>query len=414
MKSYNKIAMATLALIIIIFASANIYMLSSDKSTSDRLYRVEANRIINDIEKKGIDGIDFSEYDMVTAVYVMDDKNKTTFFDTQNEYLIRQAGGRLYRIEYTAKPALMNKNTIVMVNIFLALMAAVIIGAFLFVRQKILKPFHRLYDIPYELAKGNLNLPIKENKSRFFGKFIWGMDLLRENMEQQRQRELSLQKEKKTLVLSISHDIKTPLSAIKLYAKALEKGLYTDKEKIYEVAGNIDKRTDEIENFVTEIIKASNEDFLNLSVNQSEFYLSELISKISAYYGEKLELVKIPFSIGRYSDCLIKGDIDRGIEVLQNIIENAIKYGDGHSINLSFSEEEDCQLIAVKNSGCSLSDAELPHIFDSFWRGSNTGNESGSGLGLYICRKLMQKMDGDIFAEIRDGDMDVTTVFRNA
>ncbi|MBQ5381760.1 MAG: sensor histidine kinase, partial [Ruminococcus sp.] len=51
------------------------------------------------------------------------------------------------------------------------------------------------------------------------------------------------------------------------------------------------------------------------------------------------------------------------------------------------------------------------HIFDSFWRGSNTGSNNGSGLGLYICRTLMRKMNGDIFAEIQDEEMVVTTVF---
>jgi signal transduction histidine kinase len=54
----------------------------------------------------------------------------------------------------------------------------------------------------------------------------------------------------------------------------------------------------------------------------------------------------------------------------------------------------------------------LPHIFDSFWRGSNAGKHKGSGLGLYICRQLMHKMSGDIFAEIIDGRMIVTTVFQ--
>ena len=115
--------------------------------------------------------------------------------------------------------------------------------------------------------------------------------------------------------------------------------------------------------------------------------------------------------VDSFSDCLLSGDLERSIEVLQNIIENAVKYGDGKEITITFSREDDCQLVHIRNSGCTLSENELPHIFESFWRGSNTGSNSGSGLGLYICRTLMLKMNGDIFAEIQGNDMVVTAVF---
>lgn len=85
-----------------------------------------------------------------------------------------------------------------------------------------------------------------------------------------------------------------------------------------------------------------------------------------------------------YCDCILKGDFARSVEVLQNVIENALKYGDGHAIEIIFSEEDNCQLITVRNSGCTLPETELPHIFDSFWRGSNSEKSQGSGLGLYI------------------------------
>ena len=106
--------------------------------------------------------------------------------------------------------------------------------------------FYHLRELPYELSKGNLNTPLKESKSRYFGRFIWGMDLLRERLEVQKQEELRLQKENKTLLLSIMHDIKTPLSAIKLYAKALSKNLYEGDRQI-EIAENINDRADDIE-----------------------------------------------------------------------------------------------------------------------------------------------------------------------
>lgn len=110
--------------------------------------------------------------------------------------------------------------------------------------------------------------------------------------------------------------------------------------------------------------------------------------------------------------CILKGDLDRAVEVLQNVIENAIMYGDGKYIKLQFSSEEDCRLITVANSGGMFSQNELPYIFDSFWRGSNVGNHSGSGLGLYICRQLMIKMDGEIYANSQENEMQVTIVLR--
>ena len=114
------------------------------------------------------------------------------------------------------------------------------------------------------------------------------------------------------------------------------------------------------------------------------------------------------------TDCLVKGDKERVIEVLQNIMENASKYGDGRQITIAFSEEEDCRLVSVVNTGSSIPEAELVHIFDSFYRGSNADHVKGSGLGLYICRSLMHRMDGEVFAEQSEDGFLVTVVIRKA
>lgn len=409
MKSFNKIFAAVIAAIAVIFIGANAYLLSSDNSESGRLYRVEINRIALGIERSGIESVNLSEYDYVNNIEKY--SGNSEFFSTHSDYSVREIGGELYRFDYLQNDRHKNPCLIAAVNIIIAAMSMITIAVLIFVRQKILHPFEQLTDVPYQLAKGNLTAPVKESKSRFFGRFMWGVDLLRENMEQQKQLQLDLQKEKKTLLLSLSHDIKTPLSAIKLYSKALSKGLYADKQKQLEIAENINAKADEIESFVSQIISASREDFLSFDVHMSEFYLSQLMNNITDYYREKLALVKIKFTVEVYSDCLLKGDIDRSVEVLQNIIENAVKYGDGRSIDIAVSEEDGCRLIAVRNSGCTLPDIELTHIFESFWRGSNADNHKGSGLGLYVCRQLMHKMDGEIFAEVKDGFMTVTAVF---
>lgn len=407
MKTFNRISAAVIAVIVLVFIAANLLLISVDNGVGGRPYRVEISRLALEIEQNGFAGVDISDCRYVTDI----EKYGSNFYDTDSDCIIREINGELYRFDYTADIRSDKSGVIFTVNVILGVMSAVIIGVLVFIRVKILSPFEKLTEVPYELSKGNLTSPVKETKNRFFGRFIWGVDLLRENMEQQKQRELDLQRDKKMLLLSLSHDIKTPLSAIKLYSKALSKGLYDSPEKQLEIAENINIKADEIESYVSQIITASREDFLSLDVNNGEFYLSELVNKIKLYYTEKLSLIKTCFSVENYSDCLLKGDLDRSVEVLQNVMENAVKYGDGKSIAIGFSEEDGCILVTVCNSGCTLEDTELPHIFDSFRRGANAANEKGSGLGLYICRQLMHKMNGEIFAEIREGAIYVTSVF---
>lgn len=418
MRGFNRIFAAFAAALILIFVSMNLFFCSLSGSSTGRQHRVEINRVVSEIENGGLEQPDVAKYEYITNITALNtdraaDETEKFFEGGDDDYVIRVVNGKYYRIDYKARSNDYG-NIIAATNIFMALASVLVIAFLIYIRVKIITPFNRISVLPYELSKGNLTADIKESKSRYFGKFIWGLNLLRENMEGQKSKELELQKEKKTLILSISHDIKTPLSAIKLYAKALIKNLYGSEEKRSEIAVKIDEKADEIGGFINEIIKASNEDFLNLEVNNSEFYLSELLQNIEKYYAEKLRLLNVDFSIEKYSNCIVKGDLDRAVEILQNIMENAVKYGDGNSISITVSHEEDCRLITVTNTGCTLKEGELPHIFDSFWRGSNTGSNAGSGLGLYICRQLVNKMDGEIFAEAEDGCMAVTVVLRQA
>ena len=286
MKAFNKIFVAVIAMIILIFAVFNLLFASSDNTDSGRPYRVEINRLVFEIEQSGFDSVDMSGCEYVTHI----EKYRDKFYDSDSDYTIREINGVLYRFDYTTDMESDKSSVMLMVNIILGILSAMIIGVLIFIRIKILLPFENLTNVPYELSKGNLTCPIKEDKSRFFGRFIWGVDLLRENMEQQKQRELDLQRDKKMLLLSLSHDIKTPLSAIKLYSKALSKGLYDGREKQIEIAESINTKADEIESYVLQIITASREDFLSLEVEMGEFYLSELISKIKLYYTENIFL----------------------------------------------------------------------------------------------------------------------------
>ena len=410
MNRFKRAATIIIIAEVLLIALLNVIYLMSVRH-SGRYYRVEAERVVRLLEgdenlRKHPENIDLTPFDALKKVSIFDASEICN-----NDYVVEEVDGTLFRIEYRVRE---NGKVILLMNIGLIAALLMTAGVMLYIGKKVIGPFDKMTSLTEELAKGNLSTPIKEDKSRFFGKFLWGMDMLRENLEDSKYRNLEYQKEKKTMLLSLSHDIKTPLSAIQLYTKALSEGLYETEEKKQEALGGILTKTEEIKKYVDEIHKLSREDFMELNVNMAEVYLKDVMDGIEAYYRDKLSVLHTELIVENYGNVLLSCDKDRLVECLQNLMENAIKYGDGKSISISFSEEEDCRLITVSNTGCSLKESEMANVFDSFYRGSNTDNIQGNGLGLYIVKQLMQKMDGDAFAEIDGDNFKVTLVVRMA
>lgn len=406
LNKYKRFVFLILGMELLLFFFVNGIFLSREKSNSGRIYRVETKRVAEELKEKAIQEIDLSGYETILNIseFVPDKK-------CNNDYVVEAAGGKLYRIEYKVNG---DNFALVYINIVMGITFTLTMIMLFYVGQKILKPFHNMSELSHELAKGNLSVPIKEEKSKFFGRFLWGMDMLREKLESNKEKELEFQRERKTLILSLSHDLKTPLSAITLYTKALSGDLYTTEAKKKEAIEGIARNAKEIEKYVNEIVTASREDFLNLEVYSGEFYLSEVMKEVEVYYREKLAVIHTEFVMEELPDCLLKGDRNRIIEVLQNVMENAIKYGDGKLIRIFGEDEEDCRIIYVENTGCNLKEEELPSLFDSFYRGSNSRGVSGNGLGLYICKKLMKKMDGEMFVRINGENFLAAVVVRRA
>ena len=408
MNRFRKAATIIIITEILILIILNVIYLSFVRE-SGKYYRVEAERVVRMLEgdsslRENPEGVDVSGFSTIIRVSHFNSSEICN-----NDYVVEEVDGTPYRIEYRADK---NSTAFLLMNIGMAAGLLLTVGVFIYIGQKVIKPFDKMSSLTQELAKGNLSAPIKEERSRFFGKFLWGMDMLRENLEDSKTKNLEYQKEKKTMLLSLSHDIKTPLSAIQLYSKALSEGLYDTEEKKQEALAGILSKTEEIRGYVDEIYNLSREDFMELSVNVGEVYLQEVMDGITAYYKDKLSVIHTEFEVGEYDNALLSADKDRLVESLQNLMENAIKYGDGRKISISFSEEEDCKLITVENTGCTLEEGEINNIFDSFYRGSNTTNIQGNGLGLYIVKQLMTKMDGDVFAEKEEDIFKVTLVVR--
>lgn len=304
-----------------------------------------------------------------------------------------------YKIFYKEKENNMT-GVLFLVNGCFLLVFFIMAGWYLYIQREILKPMEQIANLPYELAKGNLTVPLKENKHKLFGRMLWGLDMLRQNLEDGKKRELALEKERKMFLLSLTHDIKTPLSVIKLNAQALQRNIYKDEEKKRQVAESILKKADELWEYISSIIHSQREDFMEFTVEMGEVYTEQIAKEMEQYYGDKMRQMHINFQCMAKNNCLIRADKERLIEVLQNITENALKYGDGDAIELVGEKRETAFCFTVTNTGCNLDEREVVHIFDSFFRGSNVEGKEGSGLGLFICRKLVGMMEGEIYAQI--------------
>ena len=266
MKKFNLlIAGAAFLYLVLLLIMVMIFERQTQEGSS--AYLVEVNRIMKGMEEQEsffmpaldeeelIDAVTFlKEEEGENPVKVKDFYRKRNGYETRIEPLIVEEK-LLGMVRFDYKRIVDNE---VLFRWMMGIMGAfglLLLGVLFFVRQKVLRPFLILRDMPYELSKGRLGTEMEENRSRFFGKFVWGINMLRDNLKASQAKNLKLEREKKMMLLSISHDIKTPLNSIKLYAKAMEEGLYDSGEKQAGAAGAIQKLSGEIEDFVKEIVK---------------------------------------------------------------------------------------------------------------------------------------------------------------
>ncbi len=285
------------------------------------------------------------------------------------------------------------------------IIAAVFVVAalfFIYIDRKVILPFNRLSEYPERIAKNENAAALPESKNRYFGKYIWGMNMLRDRLSGDTRKLRQLEKEQLTLVSTIAHGIKTPVANIKLYSEAIKSGLYRDDgipdEKDAEVAGKITKNADDITDLVKELLDSASKGVVVFEPVIEAFYLTEIEEFVKREYDNRLNVLRIPYKVDLKSKVMINSD-KSGIErILTQLLENAIKYGDGRGITVTVDKNEDGYIFSVRDVGSRIPDSELPYVFNSFWRGSNAAEVEGNGLGLYEAAFIARKLGGDIAA----------------
>lgn len=313
--------------------------------------------------------------------------------------------------EYRFSDPLYDK-MIMLLNISLTLSAILIAIYGLWILKKVIIPFNRLSDYPERLSKGEIIERLPQTKDKFFGKYIWGMNMLADKLESERRTIRRISDEHQKMVTVLVHGIKTPASNIKLFSEAISTGLYNldgkVDEKDAELAGKIEKNADEIERIVNEAVDTANTMIFEYDPNVEPFYQKQIEDFIRDEYTNRLKVERIPFAVEAEGNPLIKSDLNGICRIIRQLMDNAIKYGDGSGITLIMNKTEEGHMITIANKGETLPKSELPFVFNSLWRGSNATEVKGSGIGLYEARFIARKLGGDIRMQTSENETSVT------
>ena len=254
------------------------------------------------------------------------------------------------------------------------------------------RPFQKMKAYAGQIAAGNLDIPLEMDKGNVFGAFTESFDIMREELHKAKENERRADRSKKELVASLSHDIKTPVASIKAVTEFMMLTAKDEEDK--KQLETINTKAEQINSLITDLFHATLEELQMLSVTAIEIQSTEIPELInnSDYKG----LVR-PFSI---PSCIISADLQRLQQVFDNIINNSYKYADT-DIEISTAFEEQYLVISVIDYGAGVPKDELPLLFNKFYRGKDAEAKSGYGLGLHICKYLMEQMAGGISCENR-------------
>ncbi len=279
-------------------------------------------------------------------------------------------------------------NGIVMCALTIFFMAMV----FLYVYINILRPFDKMKDYASEIAKGNFDLPLNYERSNYFGAFTWAFDCMRKEITRSRMAEREAIENNKTVIATLSHDIKTPITSIRAYVEGLEENLDTSEERRSRYLEVIMRKCDEVTALTNDLFLHSLSDLNMLRMQPEEFelvpFLKQSISEIAAEHEDVL------FRKPDISP-VINADKKRINQIVENLINNSRKYAKTN-ITVSLTQLDDTVSIHFRDKGSGIPDEDMPFITEKFYRGKNVGDENGSGLGLYIVKYIAEQSGGSL------------------
>lgn len=277
------------------------------------------------------------------------------------------------------------------------------------VSRSIIRPLKNLENGVEHIKKGDLDFEIKRSEKDEIGELAIAFEGMRQQLKLSVEQQVQYENNRKELISNISHDLKTPITAVKGYVEGIMDGVADSKEKMDRYIKTIYSKANDLDKLIDELFLFSKLDIKKLPFN---FEIVDII-KYMEYCTEEAQFDMEKRGIGLELHNEIKGSADvkadreRLKRVITNIIDNAVKYMDKAEgiIDIFLEDNEEQVIVKVRDNGMGIPQDILPMIFDRFYRGDPSRNTSsgGSGLGLAIAKMIIEEHGGSIRAESQEG-----------
>lgn len=283
-----------------------------------------------------------------------------------------------------------------------------------FVSKSIIRPLRLLKEAAEKIKDGDLEFKIESKSKDEFGELSRAFEEMRYRLKESIDQESLYEENRKDLLASISHDLKTPITSIKGYVEGIMDGVANTPEKQAKYIQTIYTKINDMNHLIDELLLFSKLDLKKLPFHFENVHLRNYLTDLNEELHFDLEKNNIHylFHFEVDEDTYVIADREKLKRVISNIIENSVKYmkikaavQDDKIIELKVTDLGSEILFSISDNGMGMDRGTLPHIFDRFYRGeaSRNSKNGGSGLGLSIVKQIIIEHGGSVMAESEAG-----------
>ncbi|MDD4371998.1 MAG: HAMP domain-containing sensor histidine kinase [Anaerostipes sp.] len=302
-------------------------------------------------------------------------------------------------------------------QIFFFIVGILVLTSFLlswYMYSEFIRPLKKLKEGADRIKDGNLDDDVHIDSKDEIGELCQSFNAMRAELKESIEARIVYEKQNRDLISNISHDLKTPITAIKGYVEGIMDGVADTPEKMDRYIKTIYNKANDMDVLINELSLYSKIDSNIIPYNFRKIDINAYFKDCVDEIGADLEQKGMLFSYTNYcsANVMVMADPEQLKRVMNNIINNACKYSNKAKgrVGIVVKELERKIQVEIKDNGIGISKEDLPNIFRRTYRADMSRNSAGgSGLGLSICKKIIEEHDGEIWAEskVRAG----TTIF---